>query len=941
MLIDHLRLARFRGIRNELELDLTAPLTVLYAVNGTGKTTVCDGVEWLVTGSVRRLTPGAALTNWYVDDEQDPCCVEVMGSGLEFKRSEGSGLRSMGARGWRNCDTADLLRQLTGNRVPGGSTRDRNSRMREWTKATWFLDGEHLSHLVDSDSQAREARDTIFASLFGVADLGSERKRLVDVSTKMNAPWLDADKTELEARLAALSEPDGGDVHEEAVRRTLVEAERVLGVSATGGLSIPRVQVARMELGVRLADHDRCLEALDTVRRLQPGEGEVRVRLAEIDRHLSALAEMDCDSRARIQGLEVAVARGTTEAASHARTLADLDTVATEVTEMRRSTLPSQLAVDAPNPLPAAEAELRRGAFILEAWTEADAMLEAAADQRTRRSTHRTRLDQLRVLASEMAPAGELDAAVQRLDLERARLRAQVERLSGPLDNLRVEAQQLLTGLTDAHHCPLCGHDHLAAECLRQAILDAQNADPVALSDLLAQAAAIDQEREAVQRSSDTRRSVDCEIAEENRRLRVADDEIEASRARLAELGLSQDLLDSDERGPMVRVGLSAAQHRHDEVNRRVTELRDEADFRQRILAVARKLAEIDEVAGLTLAPALSEPGVWLASAADAFQSRRGVLLELIEEAQVRQRAASAEKQRVEDELEIRIAERAGLEDERTHHQAAMTELDLARTALTECDRAIDLEEEDSRLANSGRALQVLAEQLDEVEAQIPQIEAQLMRSTLARSLAQAQATSMVRQRWKDDIDRGVQALDEARRQRIAAQLDPLRRQIWALYSHVVLTSIDIKPGPTGGLDWLPKMFDQEVPEPTHLSRGQRLDLALSIFLARALSVGGSFFLDEPVLHLDDLNRVGVLDILRVIAQSHGDRVRMVLTTADRGFVRHLREKFSLLAADPDRGPLLRLLTLTGNPKVGVRCQVEEIARAPEHDAISLLPTRV
>jgi DNA repair exonuclease SbcCD ATPase subunit len=94
-----------------------------------------------------------------------------------------------------------------------------------------------------------------------------------------------------------------------------------------------------------------------------------------------------------------------------------------------------------------------------------------------------------------------------------------------------------------------------------------------------------------------------------------------------------------------------------------------------------------------------------------------------------------------------------------------------------------------------------------------------------------------------------------------------------------------------------------------HFSQGQRQDLALAIFLARACGLKGSFFLDEPFVHLDDLNRVAMLDILRAIALSQPD-VHLVLTTASRSLARHIHEKFAML----DKS-LLQIIELQGDPR--------------------------
>gem|GEM_PF-4031858 len=107
-------------------------------------------------------------------------------------------------------------------------------------------------------------------------------------------------------------------------------------------------------------------------------------------------------------------------------------------------------------------------------------------------------------------------------------------------------------------------------------------------------------------------------------------------------------------------------------------------------------------------------------------------------------------------------------------------------------------------------------------------------------------------------------------------------------------------------------LFDSQ----KNLSDGQRQDLALAVFLARACTLGGTFFLDEPLAHLDDLNRVAVLDVLRMLAVTRPD-LNLVLTTASRPLVRHLREKFARLTEADDR-PLLKVVELDGNPIAGV-----------------------
>jgi ABC-type glutathione transport system ATPase component len=118
--------------------------------------------------------------------------------------------------------------------------------------------------------------------------------------------------------------------------------------------------------------------------------------------------------------------------------------------------------------------------------------------------------------------------------------------------------------------------------------------------------------------------------------------------------------------------------------------------------------------------------------------------------------------------------------------------------------------------------------------------------------------------------------------------------------------------------DWVAKSSSYEFTPSPHFSMGQRQDLALAIFLARARGVKGTFFLDEPVIHLDDLNRVALMDTFRMLVLESEPLCNFIMTTARRDFVRHMAEKFANVP--PVHGtPPLRIYELDGSPRAGVR----------------------
>jgi exonuclease SbcC len=162
-----------------------------------------------------------------------------------------------------------------------------------------------------------------------------------------------------------------------------------------------------------------------------------------------------------------------------------------------------------------------------------------------------------------------------------------------------------------------------------------------------------------------------------------------------------------------------------------------------------------------------------------------------------------------------------------------------------------------------------------------------------------------------------------------ASSLKPLLSPAAELFSRMHANEVYKGLGVSDGGDALKWTVFAEGHEPAldaegKLSQGQRQDLALSLYLARARNTGGSFFLDEPIAHLDDLNRVAMLDIFRLVATSMPS-MNLILTTASDALARHMAQKFSSIT---DRH-LLNMIHLEGNPRTGVKMTVQRNAAVP------------
>ena len=156
------------------------------------------------------------------------------------------------------------------------------------------------------------------------------------------------------------------------------------------------------------------------------------------------------------------------------------------------------------------------------------------------------------------------------------------------------------------------------------------------------------------------------------------------------------------------------------------------------------------------------------------------------------------------------------------------------------------------------------------------------------------------------------------------AQVGGLSRVVNALFLRMhanrIVDRIDLGQSESF-LHWFADAGVAQLDPGRDFSQGQRQDLALALFLARARGLGGKFFLDEPVAHLDDLNRVGLMDVFRAVSIEGGGRVRLVITTSSRSLARHMVEKFSAAGSDDPKNPAMRVIELTGNGRLGVSQQ--------------------
>src|SRR5208283_1320138 len=158
----------------------------------------------------------------------------------------------------------------------------------------------------------------------------------------------------------------------------------------------------------------------------------------------------------------------------------------------------------------------------------------------------------------------------------------------------------------------------------------------------------------------------------------------------------------------------------------------------------------------------------------------------------------------------------------------------------------------------------VLAEQA--MRDETDRSEASKMIAALKAEHAALLRIDLLRTRLDSAIDEAEQHLNRL----LSTQIRPLLRSISSFYLRMqgnpFIDSIGVDNNPNRNvLRWLGQLVDAQSLSAIEMSQGQRQDLALSIFLARARRERGTFILDEPLAHLDDVNRVAFFDTLRAM----------------------------------------------------------------------------
>lgn len=181
----------FRGIGliDQKVMPLTSDITIIYGPNGTGKTSIADALEWVVTGNISHVE-----TNRQSCDEPDPI-VNLFSTGSTTKvtchlNNNSSVTRKKDGRkeirqinGVQSPDDRKIIDHVVGTRVPKGVTPLPIQHLRELFSGTHLLAQHNMRKFLEKTKAAE--RFDILTKMIGAEEFVRFRDKASSVSKRL------------------------------------------------------------------------------------------------------------------------------------------------------------------------------------------------------------------------------------------------------------------------------------------------------------------------------------------------------------------------------------------------------------------------------------------------------------------------------------------------------------------------------------------------------------------------------------------------------------------------------------------------------------------------------------------------------------------------------------------------------------------------------------
>ncbi len=155
--LEKIKLRNFRGIGRNVDIPLGKGITVLFGINGTGKTSVCDAIEWAVTGSLARVEKHdsdakpyeaeRSIINYFAKDYKASVELKFNSTGGHVKRSVSDDLMQTVSSSEGDNDWGGILAATHSKRRPGLDLR----RAREAFRSSHILEQSTIRDFLNRD----------------------------------------------------------------------------------------------------------------------------------------------------------------------------------------------------------------------------------------------------------------------------------------------------------------------------------------------------------------------------------------------------------------------------------------------------------------------------------------------------------------------------------------------------------------------------------------------------------------------------------------------------------------------------------------------------------------------------------------------------------------------------------------------------------------------
>lgn len=935
--INTLTVEAFRSIGKSLTFDLQSPLTLIYAPNGTGKTTVCEAAEWMLTGQIERLSSPAGfdlsiLTSKFLSPHQ-PSEVRAsfsLSGGVGFLSRKSTGLQETLEVGKSSSSSSEMAHKdwlglLSSGFEEGFSGFSASEQtIRRWVRGSRFLTVDDLASIMDADESNSEKKIQVLSDLLGVRHLFDAGKTF-EVYLGELAEQLEGIRSELKALKSernSLKDLEKNLVENPVIywagfdRQIGVIEEKIYGIVTQSTNSSSRIEelgsvisgqdqensnklaIAKKIDGYLIGRTSELYAAQDLKIKQDTLSKKIKTShdsIAKREDHIAGLQSQItfCDERLKLfpgmrSVVESTIKDFVTAFEEHSETLKISKSFGLK--KLRNLLSKKSISADDDNDssylkilnivsreLPRIKDEIKR--INVERKKLIAKLSDADADEASYKSNLKVCEDVLHIQTNEL------------------------KAIEQPLLTLQSNVREYLS--TQHRHyasdCPVCGYGHGSPDELSSAM------DRVlaTLPDL------IESKRDSCLRISTERDywKGKLEVLGELRlKLQALDLDLAKATNHEKSLISGLSLYGITSRDPKISMGR--------EISREVLATKF-FELHSSITALEQAFPDFLKISSLTVEE------LSITTKFSDYQCKQEELAKGLRNAVVQEKHhLNGLRSQVEidsfnlHEVRIKLARAT----------RKLNDIDELWKSLAgeEAWSHDNFKKTHTRLLGKERELALLRRSLDQLGRQFSSSEALHRRdeldaktSELTEKLFTAESRHKITIRAKNDFKFEYDKTTKERLENLASSVTPL---FMRMHSNRIYDSIGFKDGDQGGLLKVTSTGDV-FSTYTDFSQGQRQDLALAIFLARARAVGGTFFLDEPVMYLDDLNRVALLDILRAFALENGNRINLVVTTSSKVLARHMIQKFSSVGkVELPEGMVspLTVYALEGNALTGV-----------------------